>query len=242
MFADGTPPTPASGHQPQTLHGDLIAIGTGFCLASYVTFIRYCAKFRPGAAIDAAPSIGNFLAGGIALVMSRSVCGGVTHGVNLPGFLPVVGTNAVLVAIFYVGFTLAPRYITGAEVALILLMETVCGPLWVFLRFGDAPSVWTLAGGAVLIVALAVHEIVGLREMRPPSGLSADLTERLDPRSPGQPSPALHEVYESALKRLGSPVLRLTASPPSTKRRLVSAVPAESGGAFYHRYTDSSSS
>ena len=49
------------------------------------------------------------------------------------------------------------------QVALILLMETVCGPLWVFLRFGDAPSVWTLAGGAVLICALAVHELLGLR-------------------------------------------------------------------------------
>ena len=153
-------------HQPATLHGDLISLATGLCLASYVTFIRYCAKYRPAAAIDAAPSFGNFIAAQIALVMSCATGSGVTHGIDLAGFLPVVVTNAVLVAFFYVGFTLAPRYITGAEVALILLMETVCGPLWVFLRFGDLPSVWTIAGGAVLVCALAVHEILGMREAR----------------------------------------------------------------------------
>ena len=71
---------------------------------------------------------------------------GVVSGVNLAGFLPVVSVNSGLTAAFYVGFTLAPRYITGAEVALILLMETICGPLWVFLRFGDIPSIWTVRG------------------------------------------------------------------------------------------------
>lgn len=153
--------------QPVTLLGDVVSMATGFCLASYVTFIRYCAKHRPDAIIDAAPSFGNFLAAGIALVMRTAVeHGGMIDGITMGAFLPVVVINAVLVAGFYVGFTLAPRYITGAEVALILLMETVCGPLWVFLRFGDVPSNWTLAGGAVLVAALAAHELVGMQEAR----------------------------------------------------------------------------
>ena len=151
-------------HQPATLHGDLFALATGLCLASYVSYIRYCAKYRPSAAIDAAPSFGNLLAALVGLVMCIRLDGGVASGVRLQTFLPVVGVNAVLMTLFYVGFTLAPRYITGAEVALILLMETVCGPLWVFLRFGDAPNSWTMGGGAVLVVALAAHELAGLHE------------------------------------------------------------------------------
>ena len=167
-------------HQPATLLGDVISLATGLCLASYVTFIRYCAKFRPGAAIDAAPSVGNFLAAGIALLMCTHDDGadGITQGIsNFAIFLQVVLANSVLVACFYVGFTLAPRYITGAEVALILLMETICGPAWVFLRFGDVPSIWTVAGGAVLVSALAVHEIIGMAASR---GMTAGGSATLD--------------------------------------------------------------
>ena len=124
------------------------------------------APFRPGAAVDAAPSFGNLMASALALVMTELTAVGPTGGALDfgAGFLAIVAVNSALVAVFYVGFTLAPRYITGAEVALILLMETVCGPLWVFLRFGDKPTVWTIAGGAVLIVSLAAHEIAGLTE------------------------------------------------------------------------------
>lgn len=156
-------------HQPATLFGDCVSLATGLCLASYVTFIRYCARHRPSAAIDAAPSFGNFLAAAIALLMTTAAAGmgvlpGVVGGIHLGGFVPVVTLNALLVAAFYVGFTIAPRYITGAEVALILLVETVCGPLWIFLRFGDVPSSWTIAGGAVLLCALALHEVLGMRD------------------------------------------------------------------------------
>ena len=106
------------------------------------------------------------MASALALVMTELTAVGPTGGALDfgVGFLAIIAVNSALVAAFYVGFTLAPRYITGAEVALILLMETVCGPLWVFLRFGDKPTVWTIAGGAVLIVSLAAHEIAGLTE------------------------------------------------------------------------------
>eukprot|EP00929_Paragymnodinium_shiwhaense_P120910 TRINITY_DN92982_c0_g1_i1.p1 TRINITY_DN92982_c0_g1~~TRINITY_DN92982_c0_g1_i1.p1 ORF type:complete len:361 (-),score=65.43 TRINITY_DN92982_c0_g1_i1:353-1435(-) len=190
--ADAAGLASASEHQPETLLGDCIALATGFCLSSYVTFIRYCAKYRPAAAIDAAPSVGNFYAAALAMVMTEAVGDGLTSGVDLDVFLPVVASNALLVAIFYIGFTLAPRYITGAEVALIMLMETVCGPLWVYLRFGDVPSVWTMAGGALLVTGLAVHELLGLHAARV---ADADAATQLN-------------AYTS-------PVLRLTSSPPT---------------------------
>ena len=60
---------------------------------------------------------------------------------------------------------IAPRFITGGEVALIMLADDVLEPLWVFLRFGDVPS-WTVAGGVVLLSTLVVHEWVGARAQR----------------------------------------------------------------------------
>ena len=62
--------------------------------------------------------------------------------------------------------TLGPRYIAAPEVALVVLLETVLGPLWVWLAIGEAPSNLGLIGGAVVLAALAVHAIVSLRAQR----------------------------------------------------------------------------
>ena len=59
-----------------------------------------------------------------------------------------------------VGFlllTLAPSYIPAPEVSLYTLIETVLGPVWVYLGGYEAPSVYAIAGGVILLVALAVH-------------------------------------------------------------------------------------
>ena len=33
------------------------------------------------------------------------------------------------------------------QVAMVMMLEDVLGPLWVYLRFGDVPSSWVVAGG-----------------------------------------------------------------------------------------------
>jgi len=68
------------------------------------------------------------------------------------------------VAIPFVLITLAPRYITAAEVNLFFLLETILGPLWVWLVIHEQPSIETIIGGIVIIVTIAVHSILALRE------------------------------------------------------------------------------
>ena len=68
------------------------------------------------------------------------------------------------VAIPFVLITLAPRYITAAEVNLFFLLETILGPLWVWLVIHEQPSIETIIGGAVIISTIAVHSILALRE------------------------------------------------------------------------------
>jgi hypothetical protein len=65
------------------------------------------------------------------------------------------------------------RYISGSDVALVMLLEDVLGPFWVYLRFGDVPSAWTFAGGALLLATLATHECVSSGEGRPLPTLEA---------------------------------------------------------------------
>jgi drug/metabolite transporter (DMT)-like permease len=53
--------------------------------------------------------------------------------------------------------TIGARLIPAAEVALITLLEVVLGPLWVWIALSETPSTATLAGGAVVIAAVALQ-------------------------------------------------------------------------------------
>tara|TARA_B100001123_G_C15281302_1_gene1014095 strand:- start:420 stop:1280 length:861 start_codon:yes stop_codon:yes gene_type:complete len=68
------------------------------------------------------------------------------------------------VAIPFVLITLAPRYITAAEVNLFFLLETVLGPLWVWMVIREQPSMETIIGGAIIISTIAVHSFLALKK------------------------------------------------------------------------------
>jgi len=69
------------------------------------------------------------------------------------------------VAIPFVLITLAPRYITAAEVNLFFLLETIFGPLWVWLVIHEQPSIETIIGGIVIIFTIATHSVLALRKI-----------------------------------------------------------------------------
>ena len=51
------------------------------------------------------------------------------------------------VAIPFVLVTIAPRFIPAAEVNLFFLLETIIGPIWVWLIIKEQPSIETLQVG-----------------------------------------------------------------------------------------------
>tara|TARA_Y100000590_G_scaffold460427_1_gene619686 strand:- start:200 stop:1057 length:858 start_codon:yes stop_codon:yes gene_type:complete len=68
------------------------------------------------------------------------------------------------VAIPFVLITLAPRYITAAEVNLFFLLETILGPLWVWFVIKEQPSLETILGGSVIVVTIAIHSFLALKK------------------------------------------------------------------------------
>lgn len=62
--------------------------------------------------------------------------------------------------------SLGPRYLPAADVSLIMLLEAVFGPLLVWLVLAEFPGAWTLAGGAVVLGALTLNNLAGLRDHR----------------------------------------------------------------------------
>ena len=67
------------------------------------------------------------------------------------------------VAIPFVLVTIAPRFIPAAEVNLFFLLETIIGPIWVWLIIKEQPSIETLYGGVVIITTIAIHSFLKLK-------------------------------------------------------------------------------
>jgi len=68
------------------------------------------------------------------------------------------------VAIPFVLVTIAPRFITAAEVNLFFLLETILGPIWVWLVIKEQPSLETIIGGSVIILTIAIHSFLALKK------------------------------------------------------------------------------
>ena len=68
------------------------------------------------------------------------------------------------VAIPFVLVTIAPRFITAAEVNLFFLLETIIGPIWVWLIINEQPSPETIVGGAIIVLTIAIHSFLKLKK------------------------------------------------------------------------------
>jgi drug/metabolite transporter (DMT)-like permease len=58
---------------------------------------------------------------------------------------------------------LASRALLAPKIALLGLLEVVLGPLWAWLGAGEVPATATLLGGAIVLSALMVNELVAFR-------------------------------------------------------------------------------
>jgi len=136
------------------IYGDLFGFITAFGLACNATLARY-AKDR-----DLVPSavIGKLC---VAIFAFFFVENFELLGKDLI-FIPLM--CVMCVAIPFVLVTIAPRFITAAEVNLFFLLETVLGPIWVWLVIKEQPSLETVLGGIVIILTIATHSTLALKK------------------------------------------------------------------------------
>ena len=62
--------------------------------------------------------------------------------------------------------TLAPRYIAAHEVELFFILETVLGPIWVWLVIHEQPSIKVIIGGIFIILLISIHTFLELKESK----------------------------------------------------------------------------
>ena len=140
--------------QVGNLFGNIMGFVTAAGLAVNAVLIRY-AKDR-----DLLPSavMGKL---GVAVFAFFFV-----ENFNLNGtdqiYIPVM--CIICVALPFVLVTIAPRFIPAEEVNLFFLLETIIGPIWVWLVVKEQPTLETIIGGAVIIITLGIHSFIKLKE------------------------------------------------------------------------------
>lgn len=81
----------------------------------------------------------------------------------VPGQAHLLVGHGAFIAVATCFLTMGPRFISSAEVALLILLESVLAPLLVWAWVGEDPGRWAIVGGAVVIGALLISNAVALR-------------------------------------------------------------------------------
>lgn len=128
------------------LFGDLMAVCSAFCIASAITISRSSGKDMGFTAL-----VGVLLPGLVAAIMVSKT------GFHVEAPWWIIFNGAVIMPISFFCLANGPKYISGPEVAMFYLLETVMAPIWVWMIFAEVPTRNSLIGGAILIVTLVAH-------------------------------------------------------------------------------------
>lgn len=141
--------SPEGGSQTGGRLGDLLAIVATVGVAMNFTLLR---RMRHE---DRLPTV--VLGASSAAILSLLISLPVALAVSQIG--PMILVCVLVLPISRALMTLGPRYLPAPEVSLMLVLETILAPLWVWLALDEVPAERTFIGGAILVTALISHSL-----------------------------------------------------------------------------------
>ena len=140
---------------PHPAVGNVVALGSGFFYALLLIFFRKLARHGGGDRTLPATVMGNALACLLCAPFAFPV-----ERVSSHDALSILYLGVVQIGLAYWFFSRALRNLAALEVALLILLEPVLNPLWTWLLLAEAPSRLALAGGALMVAALAAKALL----------------------------------------------------------------------------------
>jgi drug/metabolite transporter, DME family len=134
---------------PNRFLGTLIGIVSGFCWAMTVMGLRRLGRrdsAGDGIATGGAAIAGNLLACAVAAPFAFPFQ--VIHAADLAG---VAYLGVFQVGGAYLLLSRGIRHVPAAKASLLLLVEPALSPVWAWLVHGEAPGLWPIVGGVLII-------------------------------------------------------------------------------------------
>ena len=144
-----------------SLDGSLAALGSALGFAAFTVTLRW------GKNVEMLPSV--FLSGIFGVVITAAIC----ISVDLPLAISARDSGiSIGMGVFQVGaglvlYTLGSRSLPAVELTLLSLAEVLLAPVWVWLFLGETATSHTLAGGCILLGAIAGNAIFSARAKSP---------------------------------------------------------------------------
>lgn len=129
----------------------LVGAGTGLGVALSLALSFVTIRRNAQLPILLAVGSGAMLAGliGLAGIGPQAIAGGRVWAIILAGGL--------VLPVSFFSLSLASRYTQASNVSLLMLLETILGPIWIWAGTGVAPTRSMLIGGAIVIASLALY-------------------------------------------------------------------------------------
>jgi drug/metabolite transporter (DMT)-like permease len=135
--------------------GDMMALCSAFFIASAITITRATGKDMGFTSLVAVI---------LPFFVALAMVGQTGYRIDAPWW--IIFNGAVIMPISFFCLATGPKYISGPEVAMFYLLETVLAPIWVWLIFSETPTRQSLIGGLILIVALVAHSLWQIHQGR----------------------------------------------------------------------------
>ncbi len=135
---------------PATVGGAVLGLGVGMVLALNFVVLRA----RPDLPIPLLIGCGALIIGGVSTLLVGPDA--MQEGV----IWPMLVTGGFILPVSFVALSVAARHTRASTVSLLMLLETVLAPVWVWLVIGEAPTARMILGGAIVIISLTLYLIL----------------------------------------------------------------------------------
>jgi drug/metabolite transporter (DMT)-like permease len=132
--------------------GDLFALLYAGCLAAYYVALRHCAPDQLLAVVAA----GGLLSGLMAWPMAEPTI------TSFGDFWLLLGLGVIVVPASTMLLSFGTKHLPAPDITLIMMLEMLLAPLWVWLALGESPAPATVAGGILIMFTVVGHSYVAL--------------------------------------------------------------------------------
>jgi drug/metabolite transporter (DMT)-like permease len=85
---------------------------------------------------------------------------------DIAGWIGLAALGIFQVGLSSLLFSFAIRHLTAIGTSIITLLEPILNPVWVFIFAGEAPSIYAVLGGVVILSMVTLRSVLAVRRAR----------------------------------------------------------------------------
>ena len=143
---------------------DILGVALACFMALAIAAMTVMVRRHRNTPMIAAAALSNFLGSAISLPFAHGIAAVTSFDLMI---LAMFGCCQVAMGLTL--FFLGSRLLPSGQAALISTLETPLMPFWIWVGFGDVPTLRVLAGGA-LVMGAVIADIIGDSKIQKPSG------------------------------------------------------------------------